>query len=431
MKIYLCPVGSHGDVHPFVGLARTLAERGRDVTVVVSEPFLELVERCGLKSLMLGTRQEFDELANHPDLWHPLKGPAYVAKHGILPGMRRQFDLLKERYVPGETMIVGSALGFGCRLLHDALGAPLVSVHLQPQMFWSEYASPQLSKDVWMQDWMPRWLKRLQFRLGIKLFLDRVLLTEVNRYRGELGLAPVANSMEMMHSPQRVIGMFPAWFAPPQPDWPKQAVLADFPLWDESGVTPLGAELASFLDAGDAPIAFTPGSAMVNDTRFFDAAAEACQLLGRRGILLTRHTAQIPAGLPDGVRHFDYAPFSELLPRCAALVHHGGVGTTAQALAAGVPQIIRPLSHDQPDNAARIMRLGVGGRLWPKQFTGKTASHMLKSLLSSSQVAAACLEVAGRFDNSNGLSLAADIVESEIEVRLHGGAGRLSQGIGS
>jgi rhamnosyltransferase subunit B len=415
MKIYLCPVGSHGDVHPFVGLARTLADRGRDVTVVVSEPFLDLVERCGLKSLMLGTRQEFDELASHPDLWRPLRGPAFVARHGILPGMRRGFDLLKDACEAGDAFLVGSTLGFGFRLLHDVYGTPLVTVHLQPQMFWSEYASPQLSKDVWMQDWMPKWIKRWQFRLGIKFFLDRVLLGDLNQFRGELGLAPVASSTDMFHSPQRVIGMFPGWFSPPQPDWPQQAKLADFPLWDESGVTPIGDELENFLREGEAPIAFTPGSAMVNDTRFFAAAAEACRRLGKRGLLLTRHPAQIPKDLPEGVRHFEYAPFSELLPRCAALVHHGGIGTTAQALAAGIPQLIRPLSHDQPDNVARVKRLGVGDCLWPNQFTGPNAAKILDRLLSSNEVADKCRDVASHFENSDGLSLAADIIEREIE----------------
>jgi UDP:flavonoid glycosyltransferase YjiC (YdhE family) len=397
-----------------VGLAKTLAERGRDVTVVVSEPFVDLVRRCGLESIVLGSTEEFNALASHPDLWHPLRGPAYVAKHGILPAMRRQFDLVKELHRPGETFLVGSALGFGCRMAHEALGAPLATVHLQPTMFWSEYVSPKLSKHVLMADWVPRWLKRFQYRLGVRLFLDRVLLDEVNAFRRELDLPPVASSMEMMHSPQRIIGMFPAWFAAPQPDWPPHVTLADFPLWDEAAVTPVEDGLAQFLDAGDPPIAFTPGSAMVNDRRFFEAAAEACRLLGRRGLFLTRHAAQVPSPLPAGVVRYDYAPFSQILGRCAALVHHGGIGTTAQALAAGAPQLIRPLSHDQPDNAARIKKLGVGDALWLDRFTAKRAADVLDRLLTSPAVAARCREVAGRFAGANGLAAAADCLEAEI-----------------
>ena len=77
---------------------------------------------------------------------------------------------------------------------------------------------------------------------------------------------------------------------------------------------------------------------------------------GRRGLLLSRHREHIPRTLPSDVRHVEYAPFSELLPRCAALVHHGGIGTSAQALAAGVPQLIMPMGHDQPDNSRACSR---------------------------------------------------------------------------
>ena len=77
-------------------------------------------------------------------------------------------------------------------------------------------------------------------------------------------------------------------------------------------------------------------------------------------MFLTQYPEQLPARLPNGVRHFNYIPFSTVLPRAAAFVHHGGIGTTAQALAAGVPQLVVPLAHDQPDNAVRIRHLGVG-----------------------------------------------------------------------
>ena len=90
--------------------------------------------------------------------------------------------------------------------------------------------------------------------------------------------------------------------------------------------------LPSFLAVGDAPIAFTPGSAMTFGQSFFRESVKACQIVGRRGILLSRHREHIPPELPPTVRHFDYAPFSRILPRCAALVHHGGVGTMSVRL---------------------------------------------------------------------------------------------------
>jgi UDP:flavonoid glycosyltransferase YjiC (YdhE family) len=103
--------------------------------------------------------------------------------------------------------------------------------------------------------------------------------------------------------------------------------------------------------------------------------------------------------LPEDVRHFAYAPFSRLLPRAAALVHHGGIGTAAQGMAAAVPQLVMPLSHDQYDNAARMARLGVGRMLRPARFRAPAVARALRGLLDSTEVAASCCRVADRFPN--------------------------------
>jgi len=130
---------------------------------------------------------------------------------------------------------------------------------------------------------------------------------------------------------------------------------------------------------------------------FFTAAAEACKRLGRRGMLLTRHSDQLPGELPSGVRHFSFLPFGLLLPRVAATVFHGGIGTVAQALRAGVPQLIMPMAHDQPDNADRLVKLGVGRMLWPRDFTGPAVARELSALLDDPAVAMRCRDLATRF----------------------------------
>ncbi len=95
------------------------------------------------------------------------------------------------------------------------------------------------------------------------------------------------------------------------------------------------------------------------------------------------------------VRAFNYVPFSKVLPRAAALVHHGGIGTTAQALAAGVPQLVVPFAHDQPDNAARVRRLGVGDFLLPRRYRVGVVLQSLRRLLASSTVRENCRRRAG------------------------------------
>jgi rhamnosyltransferase subunit B len=114
----------------------------------------------------------------------------------------------------------------------------------------------------------------------------------------------------------------------------------------------------TFCQAGSPPIAFTLGTGMKHAADFFRTAVATCDTLGARGLLLTKYPDLIPASLPANVRHCAFAPFRELLPLCRAIVHHGGIGTTAAALEAGCPQLVLPLAWDQPDNAARVAKLG-------------------------------------------------------------------------
>ncbi|HLL88375.1 MAG TPA: nucleotide disphospho-sugar-binding domain-containing protein, partial [Tepidisphaeraceae bacterium] len=144
-----------------------------------------------------------------------------------------------------------------------------------------------------------------------------------------------------------------------------------------------------------------------------------CRRLGRRGLLLTRFAEQVPTDLPPGVIHVPFAPFSQLLPRCAALVHHGGIGTTSQGLAAGVPQLVMPMSHDQPDNALRVMRLGVGDALAPRWFTGRRVAARLGALLGSADVRRRCADVVQKFGADDGIARACDLIES-LATRTHG-----------
>jgi UDP:flavonoid glycosyltransferase YjiC (YdhE family) len=149
---------------------------------------------------------------------------------------------------------------------------------------------------------------------------------------------------------------------------------------------------------------------MVHAAGFFGTAAAACELLGARGVLLTKYPHQLPAQLPPSVCHCAFAPFRHLLPLCGAIVHHGGIGTTAAALSAGIPQLILPMAWDQPDNAERVRRLGVGARLGPRQ---RTAEHLAKALarLMTTEVRARCRVVADQIGEVDGLDVAAEWVE--------------------
>ena len=142
-----------------------------------------------------------------------------------------------------------------------------------------------------------------------------------------------------VHSPQRVLGLFPDWFAPPQPDWPAQTRLTGFPLQDGRRDDALGDDVRAFLDAGEPPIVFTPGSAMAQGLSFFTESLEACRQLGRRGMFVTQFRESIPDKLPETVRHFHYVPYGRCCPMPRRQSITAASALRRRRLAAGVPQL--------------------------------------------------------------------------------------------
>ena len=414
VRFLVVPVGSAGDVHPFVSIALELKARGHDVTVVTNAYFAPLLEQVGLPSVPVGTVEQFDNITSNPRLWHRLHGLDVLAT-GIGLRISTLYRLIEQEAARGNLVVVAHPLAFGARVAHETLEIPLVTVHLAPASFWSLHETPVLARGLGSINALPRPLKRVLLAVSDRL-ADRVIAPPVNRFRREIGLPPVRHIISRWwHSPQRVIGLFPNWFAAPQPDWPPQTTLTGFPLYDERGATVVPPDLDAFLEeaqaAGDPPVVFAPGSGNRQARRFFTAACDACRRLGRRGVLLTRFTEHLPHPLPEGVRRADYAPFSSVLPRAAALVHHGGIGTSAQALAAGRPQLVMPMTFDQPDNAARLQRLGVARTLPPVRFSGATVARELAALLESATVARKCADVARRFDGIDPVGHTCDVIE--------------------
>jgi UDP:flavonoid glycosyltransferase YjiC (YdhE family) len=420
-RIVIVALGSAGDVHPFAGLGWALRERGHRVEVLTNPYFENLIADLGLGFTPIGTVEQFVEATQDPRLWHPTEGFRLVARWLMIEHMRRVYELVARRFEPGKTVVLAPFSAFGARLAQEKLGVPLVSVHLQPGVIRSVYDAPEFPLPRLLTAWKPLGgiVHRGAFAALDNMLIEPALGPGLNSFRAELGLAAVKGVLaSWVHSPELVIGLFPDWFGCPQPDWPANLKLTGFPLFDESQTSAAPAGLAEFLAAGDAPIVFTAGSAMRQAPEFFRMAAEACATLGRRGVLITKYAEQLPAALPAGVRHFAYIPFSQVLPSAAAFVHHGGIGTTGQALAAGVPQFVTPFNHDQPDNAERVRRIGAGRTAWAKGLTARKMVGHLRSLLASKEIASRCRELAGRIDGPRAIQETCDLVENFAARRL-------------
>ena len=234
------------------------------------------------------------------------------------------------------------------------------------------------------------------------------------RLRKELGLPPwVGNPLVEGHSPSLVLALFSEVLAAKQTDWPPQTVVTGFPMYDQHGEAGLPPELVRFLDAGPPPIVFTVGfSAVTVAGRFYEESIAAASALGRRAVLVGKRIRREQAALPEGVFACDYAPFSQLFPRAAAVVHAGGIGTTGLAMRAGRPMLVVPFAHDQPDNAERLRRLGVARTISGPRYSAARATTELRHLLDDSSFSQRASEVAQQVRQEDGVKVACDALEA-------------------
>jgi len=409
----MTPVGSLGDVNPFLAVGRELASRGHEVFVLTAEPHGERVRRAGLGFVAIGTREDYERSLYHPDLWHPRRG-VRVVMDGIVRSLDAVLAALSEVHRPGRTVLVGHTLAYATRIFEELHDVPAATVHLAPVAVRSLYDPPVLPPRLRI-GWMPRWLQRGFWWGADRFAVNPWVLPGLNACRVRLGLPEVREVFgSWLHSPRSVLCLFPDWFGAPQPDWPPQARTIGFPLYDE-GDAGLAPEIERFLGEGDPPLVCTAGSAHHRADRFFAECADVCRRLGRRGILVAPNESDVPRPLDPGILHATYAPYPRLFPRAAAVVHHGGIGTSARALAAGVPQLVATWSFDQPDNAARLERLGVARALPASRFTGRRAAALLSGLLGDPEVARACAERREAVAACDTLRLAADHLEALVE----------------
>ena len=389
-RICILTFGSLGDVLPLAKLGQALARRGHHVTVWCGELHLPMVERLGVEARPLHLdaqpllRVQASPVFKTPQMWRRVEqgfqaGFAAIATEvAALPaGAPRP-------------IVVASTFALAGRLAQEKLGLKLATVHLSPICLASFLDMPPVG-DLVMPAWVPRSLRPWIGRHLERLLFDPVTARGLNAFRATLGLAPIRNVLsQWMHSPDLVLALFPPWFGPPQPDWPPATQVLGFPLADAADDRVLAEAdpgLETFLNNGPPPVVFYPGSAKRNATAFFDEALRACARLSQRAVFLTRYPEFISGGdaLPPWALQRAYVPLSGLLPRSAALVHCGGVGTLAQAVAAGCPQLLLPYYFDHFDNARHLRRLGLA-----HVHRGADWGNSLERLLADAPLRTAC-----------------------------------------
>lgn len=385
-------IGSAGDLFPFMRVALALREGGHRVSMLGPVQHAPFVEPTGLAFHGLPADEA---VLDHPDLWHPTRGLAVVWR-ATRPAMAQIPAFVAALPQDEQVVLLAHPLALPeadlCRAQRP--GLKVAAIYLAPSNLPTVH-DPLMLGPYPVPRWVPlgarRWLWR---RIG-KALIDPVSLPDVNAARASHGLTPVASLIEhIVQVPDLSVTLFPEWFAPTQRDWPQPLARAGFPLFDPSPQAELSPQVARFLEEGAKPVVFTPGTGNRQAAHYFRCALDACARRGLRAILLTPHREQLPAHLPTPVLWQDYVPLRALLPHVAALVHHGGIGTTAEALRAGTPQLVVPLAHDQFDNAARVKALGVGASLRVARLTSRRLEKRLEELVENKDVDDACRKVA-------------------------------------
>ncbi|MEP7302020.1 MAG: glycosyltransferase [Caldimonas sp.] len=388
MQVILANVGSLGDIHPYLAIGRALRARGHRVVMISNRESAEKVQACGLDFESAGDNLNGEAAAASALLWHRIKGLGVLWRHLLAPAILPTYDAIVRLAGAAPSVVVAAPLMFGARLAQERLGVRLLSAYTAPSLLRTCRAPLTIAH--WrLPAGTPSFAAAAFWRVIDRYKLEPMARPALAAARARIGLpAGDAGSLfgSWMHSPLGGITLFPEWFAPARPDWPKQLRFGGFPLYDEADAA-LAPELLAFLAAGAAPIVFMPGSEMRHARGFFAAALAACTALGRRAVFLTRYPEQVPAGLPAEVLHRPYAPFGALLSRSAMLVHHGGIGSASQAMRAGIPQIVMPMSHDQFDNAWRIESLGLGRALPAHRFDADRLARTMRSLFSDGREA--------------------------------------------
>jgi UDP:flavonoid glycosyltransferase YjiC (YdhE family) len=330
----------------------------------------------------------------------------------VFPSYEPTFEYFAREIARGERLAVVnldecSASNFMC----ERYQLPLCRMVLAPSRFDS------LARPAWPFHERPIWPFSVMLERGLKRIYQRKdlappLLRRMNQFRAPLGLPPLTRVAQINAWVQRQICCFPDWFGLPQPDWPGNVELVGFLLPESRAALP--AELAAFLARAGKPLVFTPGTGVVDVDGFFADALSCCEQLQRPGVFLSPHyrgPARQPA-MP--VFHAPFVELQPLLAQSALLVHHGGAGTTARALQAGIPQIIRAMAYDQPDNGTRIQQLGVGRFFAPDGFSLARLVTYARQLLDSAQVQARLQDLSQEIAGTSAIGAAADCVEHTL-----------------
>ena len=390
MRFAFVTLGSSGDLHPMLALAREMTDRGHDVALFSQAPHLQEVVREGVRFLPVASQRDHDRTLNHPDLWHPLRGLGVLWRHLVEPSIAPTLQSLANWR--GEQsdgpLIVASPLAVGARLFRDQAGVPLISVATAPTALRT-VESPMFMGAWQVPDWTPKLLRQQLWSLLDRFKLEPMARPTVAKWQQKLGTSALPPQLfrDWLLSPDGVMALFPAEFCAPRGDWPHRTVQFGFPHYRPRLPQPLSRTLETFLTSGTTPWLIYPGSAHNGSTlgSRIDRLIDAIRAQGYRVVVLCNPITAPTRWQEDPAVHFEgWTDLPALIPRVRAIAHHGGIGTCAWAILHATPQLVMPSAYDQHENGWHIQAMKQGRVLANNMQQPSQISELVRELSATS-----------------------------------------------
>jgi len=407
LKIIIYAMGTGGDVDPMVGVGLELKRRGYAVTFLSNDYFKPRILAAGFEFISVGTLEQYHK-GNSATAWESRNHTDNV-EHYHAPAFEPAFEYVKS-FSGTNTLVLALGQENGALVAAEKFNIRFVKIMLSPNMVFSAYSPP--APMCWaIPKSIPRFIVRFLLRRNRKArfkVLCKAPHTAEYRATRERLQCPLKFQTESKAVLQ--IGFFPEWFGMRAKDWPVELKLVGFPLQNRASEN-IRRELDTFIEQQGAPLIFTTGTGVKDVAELFGEGRKICEQLQVPGLFVGGSLGAEALQGSALCTHIDYIDFEYALPKALAVIHHGGMGTTAQAIRAGIPQLIRPIKYDQPDNANRIYKLGLGTYVMPERFKAEQIAPMIGNMLQKAKSSKALRHYSADVNKSSAIIDACDLIE--------------------
>jgi len=416
MKVTIIAAGSRGDVQPYVALGRGLKEAGHTVRVLATQDFQDLITAYSLDFVDMGggaetmARSQIQDIVEQGNLLEILastgQGAQQLAHQAAVGGLMA---------CQGSDLILAGLGGLFVGLaLSEKLGIPFLQAHLMPFTPTREF--PSVLMPPLPQTRLTTWANGLSHRLTQQMMWQMFRAADNKARTQVLQMAPApfwGPFASLQRQAQPILYGYSPQVLPPPKDWDGSIHVTGYWFLEPPAGWEPPSDFMNFLQSGPPPIYIGFGSMPSRKPEeTADLVLQALACTGQRGVLSSGWGGLKKENLPETVFMIGSMPHSWLFPQMAAVVHHGGAGTTAAGLWAGIPAIVTPFFGDQPFWAQRVYELGVAPRPIPRQrLTVERLAESIRIAVSDMAMRKSAASLGERIRAENGIARAVAVIE--------------------